>query len=109
MTTLVLADSQGKYFDNLLEEHHILTLFHSGDKIEDLFPKYKDVIPSFDLIIIQIGSNNSLDNEVIILTEMQCLYDDIVGINPKAKVKKLMTFFFFFFFACQFIQPCVKY
>ena len=27
MTTLVLADSQGKYFDNLLEEHNILTPF----------------------------------------------------------------------------------
>ena len=56
MTTLVLADSQGKYFGDHLEDHHILTLFSSGDKIEDLFEKYQDIIPSFDLIIIQIGN-----------------------------------------------------
>ena len=30
LTTFVVADSQGKDSDNLLEEHHILTLFHSG-------------------------------------------------------------------------------
>ena len=52
MASLALADSQGKYFDSLLEEHHILTLFNSGDKIEDLLPKYRDVIPSFNFIII---------------------------------------------------------
>ena len=86
MSTLVLADSQGKYFENILEEQHILTLFNSGDKREDLFPKYTDVVPSFNLIIIQIGSNNSLDNEVTILTKMQQLYEDIHGLNPKAQV-----------------------
>ena len=56
--TLVLADIQGKYFDDYIGEHHILSLFNSGDKIEDLFQKYQDKIPSFDLMIIQIGSNN---------------------------------------------------
>ena len=69
MDRLVLAGSQGKYFDNLLEEHHILTLFDSGDKIEDLLPQYRDVIPAFNFIIIQIGSNNSQDDEVTILTK----------------------------------------
>ena len=77
MTTLVLADSQGKYFDNLPEKHHILTLFHSGDKKGDLFPKYKDVIPFFDCIIIQIGSNNSRDDKVTISTSMQHLSEEI--------------------------------
>ena len=37
VTSLFLADSQGKYFKDHLEEHHILTLFISGDKIEDIF------------------------------------------------------------------------
>ena len=44
-STLATADVQGKYFEDHLEEHHILPLFNSGDKIEDLFPKYQDVIP----------------------------------------------------------------
>ena len=39
MTTLLLADSQGKYFEDHLEEHHILTLFNFGDRI-DILPKY---------------------------------------------------------------------
>ena len=86
MTNWLLADSQGKYFDNLLEEHHILTLFNSGDKIEDLLPKHMEVIPSFNLIILQIGNNNSRDNEVTILTKMQQLYEGICNINPKAQV-----------------------
>ena len=58
MTTLVLADSQGKYFKDHLEEHNILTLFNFGDRIEDIFPKYGNLLPSFKLVIIQIGSNN---------------------------------------------------
>ena len=70
LITLVLADSQRKYFDTLLEEHCKLTLFHSGDKIEDLFPKYKDMIPSFDCIIVLIRNNYSRDDEVIIMTKM---------------------------------------
>ena len=125
MTTLVLADSQGKYFEVHLEEHHILSLFNSGNKVEDLFLKYQDVIPSFnniiiqigeehhilslfnsgnkveDLflkyqdvipsfnnIIIQIGSNNCLykESDVVILTKMQNLYEQIIRINPKAWV-----------------------
>ena len=86
MASLVLADSQGKYFDNILEEHHILTLFNSGDKIEDLLPKYRDVIPSFKFIIIQIGSNNSQDDEVTILTKMKQLFEEICRINSKAQV-----------------------
>ena len=86
MASLVLADSQGKYFDNLLEEPHILTLFNSGDKIEDLLPKYRDAIPSFNFIIIQIGSYNSQDDEVTILTKMQQLFEETCRINSKAQV-----------------------
>ena len=63
-----------------------MTLFNSGDKIEDLLPKYMEVIPSFNLIILQIGNNNSRDNEVTILTKMQQLYEGICNINPKAQV-----------------------
>ena len=90
MSTLLLADSQGKYFDQFLEEHHILTLFHSGDKVEDLFPKYSDVIPSFDQIIIQIGSNNSLDPDTTILNKMQQLYEEIHSMNPKKSVEVIV-------------------
>ena len=43
---ILYADSQGRYFDYLRKDHHILTLLHSGDNVGDLFPKYKDVIPS---------------------------------------------------------------
>ena len=86
MTTLLLADSQEIYFDNLLEEHHILTLFNSGDKIEDLLPKYMEIIPSFNHIIHQIGNNNSRDNKVTILTKMQQPYEGMCSINPKARV-----------------------
>ena len=86
MASLILADSQGKYFENLLEEHHIFTLFNSGDKIEDLLQKYRDVIPSFNFIIIHIGSNNSQDDGVKILTKMQQLFEAICRINSKAWV-----------------------
>ena len=74
-STSVIADSQRKYFEDHLQEHHILSLFNYWDKIEDLLPKYQDLFPSFDLIIIQIGSNNcsSWDNETSILTKMQHL------------------------------------
>ena len=100
MSTSLLADSQGKYFDQFLEECHILTLFHSGNKVEDLFPKYSDVIPSFDQIIIQIGSNNSLDPETTILNKMQQLYEEICSVNPKAEVNFDDLFFFSFFLFC---------
>ena len=32
-STLVIAYSQGEYFEDHLEEHHILSLFSSGDKM----------------------------------------------------------------------------
>ena len=88
MTSVVLADSQDQCFKDHLEEHHILPLFNSGDKIEDHFPKNQDVIPSFKLIIIQIGSNNCIvkDAAATIVTKMQQLYEDIIRINPKAQV-----------------------
>ena len=87
MTTLVLADSQGKYFDNLLEEHNILTLFNSGDKIEDLLPKYGNLIPAFSLVIIQIGSNNCpRDDEATIMNKLQVLFEEICKINPGVQV-----------------------
>ena len=86
MSSLILADSQGKYFDNLLEEHHIFTLFHCGGKIEDLLQKYRDVIASFNFIIIQVVSNNSQDDGVTILTKMQQLFEEICRINSKAQV-----------------------
>ena len=87
-STSVIADSQGKYLEDHLEEHLILSLFNSGDKIEDLLPKCQDLFPSFDLIIIQIGSNNcsSWDNETAILTKMQHLYEEINKANAKAQV-----------------------
>ena len=53
-----------------------MTLFNSLDKIEDLLPKYRDMIPSFNFILIQIGSNNSQDDEVIIY-----LIDSALGKN----------------------------
>ena len=52
-SAVVLADSQGKYSDQYLEDNKILTLFNSGDKIEDLH-KYLDIMPSFRTVIIQI-------------------------------------------------------
>ena len=52
MTAMVLADRQGKYFEDHLEENHILSLFNSGHKIEDLLPMYADCIPP--LIIIHL-------------------------------------------------------
>ena len=39
MSTLVLSDSQGKYFGNLLEKHHTLRLFSSEEKDQGPFPK----------------------------------------------------------------------
>ena len=92
MTTLVIADSQGKYFEDHLEEHHILSLFNSGDKIEDL-SKYSDLFPSFNTITIQIGSNNCLIKEdtAIILTKMQQLYEAICMSNAKAQVCEIFT------------------
>ena len=40
MIAQVLAESHGKFFEDHIEEHHILSLFNSGEKIEDLFHKY---------------------------------------------------------------------
>ena len=92
MTTLVIADSQGKYFEDHLEEHHILSLFNSSDKIEDL-SKYSDLFPSFNTIIIQIGSNNCLIKEdaTIILTKMQQLYEEICMSNAKTQICEIFT------------------
>ena len=59
---VVFADSQGKYFDQYVEDHKILTLFNSHDKIEDLH-RYLEIIPSFRTVIIQIGSNNTARDE----------------------------------------------
>ena len=72
-STSVIPDIQGKYFEDHLEEHHILSLFNSGVKIGDLLPKYQDLFPAIDLIVIQIGSNNcsTWDNETSILTKIQ--------------------------------------
>ena len=109
MSTSLLADSQGKYFDQFLEECHILTLFHSGDKVEDLFPKYSDVIPSFDQIIIQIGSQNSLDPGTTSLNnkmKMLQLYAEICSVNPKAKVNFDDLFFFFFLLVAFDVVEC---
>ena len=88
ISTSVIADGQGKYFEDHPEEHQILSVFNSGDRIEDLLPKYQDFFPSFDLIIIQIGSNNcsTWDNEISILTKMQHLYEEINRANAKAQV-----------------------
>ena len=36
LNAVVLADSQGKYFEQYLEEHNVLILFHSGDRLKDL-------------------------------------------------------------------------
>ena len=92
MATLVIADSQGNYFEDHLEEYHILSLFNSGDKIEDL-SKYSDLFPSFNTIIIQIGSNNCLikKDAAIILTKMQQLYEKICMSNTKAQVCEIFT------------------
>ena len=89
MTTLVLADSQGKYFKDHLEEHNILILFNSGDRIEDVFPKYGNLLPSFKLVIIQIGSNNCpKDDETAVLEKMQHLFEEICNVNPNIQVCK---------------------
>ena len=49
ISTLVLTDSQGKFFDNLLRVPHP-DLFNTGDNKEDLFPKYRDVIHHLNLL-----------------------------------------------------------
>ena len=89
MTTLVLADSQGKYFQDHLEDHNILTLFNSRDRIEDIFAKYGNLLPPFKLVIIQIGSNNCLkDDETAVLEQMQHLFEEICNVNPNIQVCK---------------------
>ena len=89
MTTLVLADSQGKYFKDHLEEHNILTLFNLGDRIEDIFPKYGNLLPSFKLVIIQNGSNNCpKDDETAVSEKMQHLFEEICNVNPNIQVGK---------------------
>ena len=62
LRTVVLVDSQGKYFEQHLEEHNILTLFHSGDRIKDLH-KYSDIIGFFKIFIIKIGSNDTCKDD----------------------------------------------
>ena len=41
---LVLADSQGKYFDGHLAVHDIDVLFHSGAEIQDLWDLFSEDI-----------------------------------------------------------------
>ena len=79
VTTLVFADRQGKYFNGHFEKHRILSLLNSGDKIEDLFPKYQDNILSFAIIIILTWSNNcsSWNKKGTMLTKMQQLFEEI--------------------------------
>ena len=85
-SAVVIADSQGKYFDQYLEDHKILTSFNSDDKIEDLH-NYLDIIPSFRTVIIQIGSNNTPRDDIsTILMKMQLLYREICGHNPIIQV-----------------------
>ena len=59
---MVLGDSQRKYFENHLEKYHILTLDSSGDMIEDLFPKYGNVLPCFKKPFRKVGLNLTLLN-----------------------------------------------
>ena len=74
-------------------EHHTLSLFNSGDKIGDLLPKYKYIIPSFNLIIIQIGSNNCLrKNEAVIPTKKQHLFEEICSVNANAQLFTILHF-----------------
>ena len=69
---------EGKHFENHLEEHHILSLFSSGNKVEDLCSKYKDLFPSFYLIITKIGTKYcSRDEETTIMNEIGQLYNNI--------------------------------
>ena len=81
-SAVVLADNQGKYFDQSLEDHKILTLFNSGDKIKDLH-KNLDIIQSFRTVIIHIGNNNNPKDDVsTILIKMQHLYGEICSLKP---------------------------
>ena len=90
-STLVIADNQGKYFKDHLQKHHILSLFNSWGKIENLFPKYQDKIPSFDMITIQIGSNNcsSRDNEEYVLLHSKNHKNDNVAIYTNLTIQLL--------------------
>ena len=49
---IVLADSQGKYFHQHLE-HEILTMFNSGDRVNDLY-KHMDILPACYFIEVEI-------------------------------------------------------
>ena len=83
---IVLADSQGKYFHQYLEENGVLTLFNSGDRIKDLH-KHLDILPSFRIVVIQIGSNDiPRDNAAEILRNKQILYQHICSLNPEIQV-----------------------
>ena len=83
---VVLADSQGKYFDQYLEEDGILTVFNCGDRIKDL-QKYMDIVHSFRIVIIQIESNDTpISSASTILKEMHGLYQDICRNSPGAQV-----------------------
>ena len=62
LSAVVLADSQGKYFDQYVEEHNILTLFHSGDRIKDLLKK-GNITGCFKIVIIQIRSKDTCNDD----------------------------------------------
>ena len=99
---IFLADSQGKYFDQYLEENGILTVFNSGDRIKDL-QKYMDIVHSFRIVIVQIGSNDTpISSASTILKEMQGLYQDICRNCPGVQV---FTFLNYLLFACFFMDP----
>ena len=65
---IVRADNQGKYFHQYLEEN-------------------LDILPSFWIVVIQIGSNDiPRDNAAEILRNIQILYQHISSLNPEIQV-----------------------
>ena len=83
---VVLVESQGKYYDQYLEENGILTVFYSGDRIKYL-QKYMDIVHSFRIVIMQIGCNDTpISSASTILKEMQGLYQDICRNSPGVQV-----------------------
>lgn len=84
MATLIASHSQGRYFSRYHSQRcDVMTSFHPGFRVEQMFGAISDLIPAFDIVVLHIGANNlGCEDAGTVFSRFQTLFSDIRMAKP---------------------------
>ncbi|XP_060074976.1 uncharacterized protein LOC132554682 [Ylistrum balloti] len=89
MSVLIAGHSQAKYFSQYLDrEEDVSVVSQSGGRIENVWRNIRDVVCSYDIVVVHSGANNLIHGDSVecMLGKYQDLVERIWHVNPEVVV-----------------------